>query len=90
MIFGDLFESLIPEWIRRRAKGCKCSDTKHRMNLMTAEHAEKSWSKLEFQIYANAKTVGFLGVLPRKLVIAAIRRRLRVAFYQAFGRQPRL
>lgn len=89
-MFGDAFYSLIPEWIRRRAKGCKCSDIRHRMNLMTAEQAEKSWSKLEFQIYANARTVSFLAIMPRKLVIAAIRRRLRVAFYQAYGRLPQV
>lgn len=86
MMLGDEFAATIPKWIRKLAKGCKCSSTQDHMNTLTAENAEKTWSSLEFRIYQSARKITFIAAMPRDLVIAAIRRRMSLAFRRAFGR----
>ena len=86
MMFGDEFEQLVPKWASALSSGCKCSSVKKMMNSLTAEQTEKSWSKIEFKIYQNARTVSLIKMLPRELVLAAIRRRMDIAFRRSFGR----
>lgn len=85
MKWGDAFAARVPTWIEMLTRGCNCKNVQLKMNDCDEKSARILFNAFRDAVMKNSKRSAILRMVPKDKLTAAVDRRMRLAFKDAFG-----
>lgn len=85
MRWGDAFAGRVPSWAEYLTPDCNCKDVRRKMNELREPEARLLFDDFAQAVHNNAKKSKLMSALPDSSLEAEIKRRMALAFEDAFG-----